>query len=72
MHMTYSNAADLRERVDLLRREHELAHDVGLDSDPGYMADLQEELATWEAAWVGAAVTEIATARAERHGRPQG
>jgi hypothetical protein len=36
------------------------------------MADLQQQLATYEAAWVGAAVTEIAVSRAEREGRPQG
>lgn len=72
MDMAYTDAADLRERVELLRLEHELAYAVGLDSDPVYMADLQEELAAWEAAWVGAAVTEIATARGEIHGRPQG
>ncbi|MDQ3850925.1 MAG: hypothetical protein M3296_09985 [Actinomycetota bacterium] len=72
MDMTYSDAAELRERVDLLRFEYALAFVVGLDSDPAYMADLESDLAKWEAAWVGAAVTELATARAEHRGRPQG
>ena len=70
--MHYSNPSDLRERLELLRIEHELACAIGLDEDPEYMADLERQLATWEAAWIGARVTEIAVTRAERRGRPQG
>jgi hypothetical protein len=72
MDLTYSDAADLRERLDLLRLEHDLAYAVGLDADVAYMAELQQELARWEAAWVGAAVTEIAVAQADVRGRLQG
>ncbi len=64
--------ADVRQHLDLLRMERELAVAIGLDADPVYMADLQHQLATYEAAWVGAAVTEIAVSRAEQQGRLQG
>jgi hypothetical protein len=70
--MLYSDPSELRERLELLRIEHELACAIGLDEDPEYMADLERQLATWEAAWIGARVTEIAVTRAERRGRPQG
>ncbi|MEA2143911.1 MAG: hypothetical protein QOI64_2341 [Solirubrobacteraceae bacterium] len=70
--MQSEDPASARQRLDLLRMEHDLAVAIGLDNDPVYMADLEHQLATWEAAWVGAAVTEIAVSRAERHGRPQG
>jgi hypothetical protein len=72
MEMLYSDSSELRERLELLRIEHELACAIGLDEDPEYMADLRHQLATWEAAWVGARVTEIAVMRTERGGRPQG
>ena len=64
--------AELRQHLDLLRLEHELAVSIGLDNDPLYMADLEHQLATWEAAWVGAAVTQIALSRAVLQGRQHG
>ena len=64
--------SDVREHLDLLRMEHELAIAIGLDNDPVYMADLRHQLATYEAAFVGAAVTEVAVSRAEQQGRLQG
>lgn len=70
--MLYSDPSEVRERLELLRIEHELACSIGLDADPDYMADLECQLATLEAAWVGARVTEIAVTRAERLGRQQG
>jgi hypothetical protein len=70
--MLYSDPSELRERLELLRIEHELACAIGLDEDPEYMADLKRQLATWEAAWIGARVTEIAVTRAEGRARPQG
>jgi hypothetical protein len=36
------------------------------------MADLKRQLATWEAAWVGARVTQIAVKRSQQRGRGQG
>ena len=70
--MHSQDPADVRQRLDLLRLEHDLAVSIGLDNDPAYMADLEQQLATYEAAWIGAAVTELAVGRAEREGRPQG
>jgi hypothetical protein len=61
-----------RQQLELLRIEHQLAVSIGLDADPEYMADLERQLEIWEAAWVGAAVTQLAVRRAELRGRPQG
>jgi len=70
--MLYSDASEVRERLELLRIEHQLAVSIGLDSDVAYMADLERQLATLEAAWVGARVTEIAVTNASKLGRAQG
>ena len=70
--MQSDDPAEVRQHLDLLRLEHELAVSIGLDSDPVYMADLQHQLATWEAAWVAAAVTELAVSRAVLRGRSHG
>jgi hypothetical protein len=70
--MQSDDPAEVRQHLDLLRLEHELAVSIGLDSDPVYMADLEYQLATWEAAWVAAAVTEIAVSRAVLQGRRNG
>ena len=70
--MECDDPAEVRQRLELLRIEHELAVSIGLDADPEYMADLERQLEIWEAAWVGAAVTQIAVRRARSRGRPQG
>jgi hypothetical protein len=70
--MQSDDPAEVRQHLYLLRLEHDLAVSIGLDSDPVYMADLEHQLATWQAAWVAAAVTEIAVSRAVRHGRLHG
>ena len=70
--MQSDDPARAREHLELLRLEHQLAVSVGLDSDPVYMADLEHQLATWEAAWITAAVTEIAVSRAVLQGRSHG
>ena len=70
--MHHQDPGDVRQHLDLLRMEHDLAVAIGLDNDPVYMADLEHQLATYEAAWVGAAVTEIAVSRAGQQGRQQG
>jgi hypothetical protein len=67
--MPAQDPAEVRQQLDLLRMEHDLAVAIGLDSDPVYMADLEHQLATWKAAWVGAAVTEAAVSRAASQGR---
>ena len=48
--------------------ERLLAVEIGLAADGAYMADLEDEIAACRAAYVGAAVTEIATMRAELSG----
>ena len=70
--MLYSDPTEVRERLELLRIEHDLARSIGLDSDVEYMADLERQLATLEAAWIGARVTEIAVTQARWLGRAQG
>ena len=57
-------AADLRERLELLSMEQATAALEGLAADAHYMADLADEIASTRAAYVGAAVTEIASLRA--------
>jgi len=58
-------ATDVKRHLDLLHEERMLAVEIGLSADGAYMADLDDEIAACRAAYVGAAVTEIATMRAE-------
>jgi hypothetical protein len=51
-----------------LQAERALASIEGLAVYPAYMADLDEEIEATTRAYVGAAVTEIATLRAELSG----
>jgi hypothetical protein len=61
-------ATDVKRHLDLLHEERLLAVEIGLAADGAYMADLDDEIAACRAAYVGAAVTEIATMRAELSG----
>lgn len=61
-------AVDVKRRLALLFEERALAMTVGLGDDPAYMADLEDEIAATKAAWTGAAVTEIASLRAQMSG----
>lgn len=65
-------AADVREHLQLLLVERELAAVEGLAGNVFYMTDLEDEIAATRAAYAGAAVTEIATLRAELSGRLEG
>jgi hypothetical protein len=56
-------AIDVKRRLALLFEERGLARAAGLGEDPAYMADLEDEIRTTSAAWVGAALTEIASMR---------
>ena len=58
-------AAELRERLQLLYLERALAGVEGLTANAAYMADLDDEIAGTRAGYVGAAVTEIASFRAQ-------
>ena len=63
------NATDLRAHLTRLQLERIDAAEVGLDGCEAYMADLEGEILLCRAAFAGAAVTEIAVARAELSGR---
>ena len=72
MDVGQSPALDLRVRLDELRAERLLAWSHGLTANPAYMVDLDDEIAEAAAAYVGAAVTEMATLRAELFGPQEG
>lgn len=72
MSMITQSPTDLYERLELLRIERALAMGCELRHDAAYMADLDTEIAAMRAAWVVAAVTELAMARADMYGAHQG
>jgi hypothetical protein len=57
--------ADLRARLGLLALERDVAKGSSLSANSHYMADLDEEIAAVESAYIGAAVVEIASLRAD-------
>ena len=59
------STTELHDHLNDLRYERALAQEAGLALQPAYMADLDQEIAATRRAYVGAAVTEIATLRAE-------
>jgi hypothetical protein len=61
-------AVDLERHLKLLQAERMLASLEGLGDDSAYVSDLDYDLAVAHRAYVGAAVTEIATLRAELSG----
>ena len=65
-------APDLARRLQDLFLERALAETHGLDAQAGYMDDLRRDIEGCRDALVGAAVTEIATLRAELSGRLAG
>jgi hypothetical protein len=62
------SAIEMQDHLQQLNAERALALIEGLNSNSAYMADLDEEIAATRGAYVGAAVTEIATLRAELSG----
>ena len=66
------SAAVARSRLDLLLEEREAAMLTPLGANRVYMDDLEADIATSRAAFVGCAVTEIATLRAAVTGPLQG
>ena len=66
------DAAELRDRLVLLLVERALADVEGLTANAAYAANLDADIVATRSAWVGAAVTEIATLRGLLSGRPQG
>ena len=70
--MTTRDATDIRLHLELLETERALALDTGLENDVAYMADLREEIAATRHAYVGSAVIEIASFRAQLSGPQSG
>ena len=66
--MTAQSATDIRHHLELLEIERVLALDTALRNDAAYMADLQEEILATRHAYIGSAVTEIASLRAQLSG----
>jgi hypothetical protein len=62
------SAIEMQTHLKDLEAERVLAGLEGLAPDSAYMADLDEEIAATRQAYVGAAVTEIASLRAELDG----
>jgi hypothetical protein len=58
-------AADLRALLHQLSAERFEALELGLDANETYMAELEDEIAEARHAYVVAAVTEIASLRAQ-------
>jgi len=63
------NTSELRAHLNRLQLERLEAESVGLTACEAYMQDLEDEISECRAAFVGAAVTELAIARAELSGR---
>jgi hypothetical protein len=63
-----TSAIEIHGHLQELQAERALASIEGLAVNPAYMADLHEEIESTSRAYVGAAVTEIATFRAELSG----
>ena len=61
-------ATEMHNHLQDLQAECALASIEGLASDSAYMADLDEEIAVRRSAYVGAAVTEIASLRRQLSG----
>ena len=61
-------AIEIQIRLKELQVERLLAASEGLAANALYMADLEDEIAALSTAYVGAAVTEIATLRAALFG----
>jgi hypothetical protein len=62
------SAIEMHTQLQELRTERALASLEGLPDNMAYMTDLDEEIAITSHAFVGAAVTEIATLRAQLSG----
>jgi hypothetical protein len=62
------SAIEMQIHLQDLTAERALASIEGLSANSAYMADLDQEIAVTRSAYVGAAVTEIATLRAQLAG----
>jgi hypothetical protein len=62
------SATEMQIQLHQLHAERALAAIEGLAGNDAYMSDLEQEIAATRYAYVGMAVTEIATLRAELSG----
>jgi hypothetical protein len=62
------SAFELHIQLKELHAERHLAEETGVANIASYMADLERDIARSHAAFVGAAVTEIASFRAQLSG----
>jgi hypothetical protein len=62
------SASELHTQLKELHAERQLAEETGVAGIASYMADLERDIARSHAAFVGAAVTEIASFRAQLSG----
>jgi hypothetical protein len=69
---TTVTAVDLNDHLRDLLAERALANVYGIDNQEPYVADLDLEIEAYRNAYVAAAVTEIATLRAELNGPLEG
>ena len=67
-HTETRTALDALRHLEALQEERALADLTGLVADMDYVADLDDDIAASTHAYVGLAVTEIATLRAELAG----
>ena len=65
-------STDIRQQLELLETERALALDTGLGNDVAYMTDLRDEITATRHAYVGSAVVEIASFRAQLSGAQRG
>ncbi len=70
--LTRMTSSDLRIQLNRLTAERLDAAEAGLGANTAYMSDLEEDLAAARDAYVGLAVTEIASLRGELSGRQLG
>jgi hypothetical protein len=66
------SSTEIRTRLMELSQERVAAERAGLGGNHAYMADLEDEVAAYRRALVGAAVTEIAVLRGALFGRQFG
>jgi len=59
---------ELRNQIKALEAERAAALEWGLADVPAYINDLDGEIEMWRAAYIGAAVTEIASLRSALSG----
>jgi hypothetical protein len=72
IHNLELTAVEIRSHLVQLHGERALAVPMGVADIPVYIADLDEEIEVWRSLYAIAAVTEIATLRAELFGAEVG